>query len=375
MTSIKWFGIVALLFIATLPVFCFGQETRVGGELWNRWTYETGKSAVDSSSVVKKNYFALERGYLDLRTKFSEQTSARFTVDMFSTDMDGFKDGAGLKLKYGFVDFNDITPIPDMTITAGLQKVFFGTIYDWNYTLIGKSPVDEYKLASSADFGLTVNGFLPEGWGEYAAGIYNGEGYKVFGKNLKDNTDFAYLANLRLTPIAGVTVGGSFMNSTVEREKKMSDNSINDKYQDHTLLSGLARLAYGPLDLWAEYLSKDVKYHSDFSSKDYTATGIMIMPIVSLSEFVGTDIQVIARYDRWDNTDNDADKYLRTDVIGGVNYNFMHDASSNPRMQLQLNYTNRSYDEGKSAASYKNGMKDINQVMMQLKYRFSSTIK
>ncbi|MDZ4121632.1 MAG: hypothetical protein U1C33_04385, partial [Candidatus Cloacimonadaceae bacterium] len=233
MTSIKWFGIVVMLIITALPVFCFGQETRVGGELWNRWTYETGKSAADSSNVVKKNYFALERGYFDLRTKFSEQTSARFTVDMFSTDMDGFKDGAGLKLKYGFVDFNDLTPIPDLTITAGLQKVFFGTIYDWNYTLIGKDPVDEYKIANSADFGLTANGFLPEGLGEYAVGIYNGEGYKVFGKNLKDNTDFAYLANLRLTPIAGVTVGGSYMLTTVEREKKLSDNSINSSYQEH----------------------------------------------------------------------------------------------------------------------------------------------
>lgn len=375
MTSGKWILAMIVTLMVAFPVSNTAQETRVGGELWNRWTYETGKSTADSSNVLRKNYFALERGYLDIRTKFSESTSTRFTVDMFSTDMAGFSDGAGLKLKYGFVDFNDITPIPDLTITAGLQKVFFGTIYDWNYTLIGKSPVGEYKISSSADFGLTANGFLPDGWGEYAFGIYNGEGYKVFGRNLKDNTDFAYLANLRLTPIAGITVGGSYMHNTVEREKKLTDNSINDKYQQQNLMAGVARFAFGPLDLWAEFLSKDVKHHANHFSKDYTATGLMIMPIVSLYKLTGTDIQVIGRYDRWDQTDNAADKYLRTDIIGGVNYTFVHDASANPRMQLQLNLTNRTYDEDKSAASYANQMKDINQVMLQLKYRFSATIK
>jgi hypothetical protein len=52
----------------------------------------------------------------------------------------------------------------------------------------------------------------------------------------------------------------------------------------------------------------------------------------------------------------------------------MHDESNVPAMQLQLNYTTKTYDEGKSAATYADGKKDISQIMLQLKWRFASTI-
>lgn len=374
MKSLRFFGLILALIAVLIPTLSFAQEVRLGMELWNRWTYETGKSTVDESTIVKKNYLALDRGYLDLRAKFSEDTAARFTADLFSTD--ALKDGAGLKLKYGFVDFGNLTPIPDMTITAGLQKVYFGTIYDWDYTLIGKAPTDEYKVANSADYGLSVNGFLPNGFGEYAVGMYNGEGYKVFGSNFKDNTSMEFLANLRLTPIPGVTLGGSFMTNSVEREKKFADDTPVLTYEKQNLMDGLARFAFGPVDFWAEYIIKDVEYPNvSDGSKDYKANGLMLMPIVSLRNIIGADVQVIGRYDRWDQTENASSKYLLTAITGGVNYNFMHDDSANPRMQLQLNLTNKTYDEKESDAAYANGMKDSMQVMMQLKYRFSKTIK
>ena len=405
MTSIKWFALALAIIIATLPVFGFAQETRLGGEFWGRYTNETAKIKTNVAgeyvNKTSKNSIALDRGYLDLRTKFSENTNARFTVDIFSTDAshafktytitdqvmpvdsffvadaNGSVDGAGLKLKYAFVDFANLIPVPDMILTAGLQKVFFGTIYDWDYTLIGKDPVDEYKLSQSADYGVTINGFLPSGFGEYAFGVYNGEGYKKFGKNLKDNTDFAYLGNLRLTPIAGVTIGGSYMTTTVETEKKLDGEALITTYEEQALMAGVARLAYGPVDVWAEYLSKDVKLPND-SSKDYTATGIMIMPIVKLKDFIGEDIQLIGRYDKWDETDrpdSSKDKKLLTAITAGVNYNFLHDESFVPKMQLQLNYTTKAHDEDKSHSSYADGMKDTSTLMMQLKWRFSSTIK
>ncbi len=374
MKSLKWFSFAIAAIIISIPALGFAQETRVGGELWNRWTYQSGKSAATGDNITKKNAFALERGYFDLRTKFSEATSARFTVDMFSTD--ALKDGAGLKLKYGFVDFNGIIPVEDMTLTAGLQKVYFGTLYDWDYTLIGKAPADEYKVANSADFGLSVNGYLPAGFGEYAVGLYNGEGYKVFGSNMKDNTSMEFLANVRVVPIAGVTLGASFMTNSVEREKALADDAPVAGYQTQNLIDGMARLAYGPVNVWVEYISKSEEYPNvSDGSKDYTANGIMIMPVVSLHKIIGQDVQVIGRYDRWDETDNASNKHLLNTITGGVNYNFMHDASFNPRMQLQLNLVQKTYDEDESAASYANQMKDSTTVMMQLKYRFSSTIK
>jgi len=372
-TPIYFSLILALLL--SIPVVAGAAETTLGGEFWTRWTMESGISAADSSStLIKKNALALDRGYFDLKTKFSEQTSARFTIDLFSTDT--VSDGAGLKLKYAFVDFGGILPIPDAKITAGLQKVYFGTIYDWDYSIIGKAPTDEYKVANSADYGLTVNGYLPSGMGEYALGVYNGEGYKKFGTNLKDNTRFEYLANLRLTPIPGVTLGGSVMTNSAERETALATDLPVSGYNTQMLMDGVARLAYGPVDLWAEYIIKDVEYPNVADgSKDYKANGLMVMPIIKLYNYLGEDIQIIGRFDRWDETENASAKHLLTAITGGINYNFMHDDSFVPAFQLQLNATQKTYDPDESSSSYAHELKDSLTIMAQLKWRFANILK
>jgi hypothetical protein len=382
------------------PMVIQALPVKVSGEMWGRLTNESSKqknASGDYVDKISKNYMSLERGYFGLETTFSQNTKARFTVDMFSTDAthqyttggtdsafpidslstmkNGSVDGAGLKLKYAYVDFANLIPVPEMNLSVGLQKVYFGTIYDWNYTIIGKAPTDEYKVANSADYGVTLNGFIPNGFGEYAVGLYNGEGYKKVGASLSDNTDFAYLANLRLTPIGGVTVGGSYMTNSVKREKKLSGDALDSSYEEQALMDGVVRINYSILDIWGEYISKDMKF-PNATNKDFTATGLMIMPIVSLSSLIEKDIQLLARFDTWDESENPSStaKYLSNSTTIGANYNFMHDESNVPAMQLQLNYTTKTYDEGKSAAAYADGKKDISQIMLQLKWRFASTI-
>lgn len=288
-------------------------------------------------------------------------------MDLFSTDK--ISDGAGLKLKYAYVDFSKLMPVKDMTFTAGLQKVYFGTLYDWNYSLIGKAPADEYKLASSADYGVNVHGYLPGGWGDYALGIYNGEGYKKYGSNLKDNTQFAYSANVRVIPITGLTLGGSVLMNSVERENLLADDTVNPKYQDQMMLDALTRYVNGPIDIWIEYLSKKVDHASDYSASDYQAWGIMIFPKLSLEKVLGHDVSLLARYDLWDESDReDSGKYLLNAVTAGVQYDFS-------ALSLQLNGTMKTYDEDNSAAAYADAQKDALQIMAQLKWRFSNKIK
>lgn len=430
-------GLIIAIVVFAIPVLSYAQETRLGGEFWGRYTNETAKYKDASGEYVNKmhkNYFALDRGYLDFRTKFSETTSARFTVDIFSTDAsheyEKYKDvytnaqgsvdtlfseptkssvdGAGLKLKYAYVDFANLIPIPDMILSAGLQKVYFGSIYDWTYNLIGKAMSDEYKVADSADYGVTLNGFIPHGLGEYAFGIYNGEGYKKFGSTLKENMDFSYLGNIRITPIAGITIGGSYMQKTLEREESLKEDKVNYKYQEQTSIDGIARLAYGPVDVWAEYIQKDVVYPNKKADEklfvDYKASGFSIFPTISLYQFIGYDVQLLGRYDSWEDRDSKEkweekntlpdnpdhgnvywkkEKYINdyklNAITYGVNYNFLHDESFVPKMQVQLNYTTKKYDAEDPAEGLKNeytdGNKDSSTLMLQLKWRFSSTIK
>jgi len=378
------------------------METKLSGEFWGRWISEIAKRKDSEGNYEDKlvsNYLSLERGYLGLETKFSEQVKGRFTVDIFTTDKtyeyreyslvdstlsystkSGSIDGAGLKIKYAYVDFGGLIPVKDMTLTAGMQKVYFGSIYDWSYTLIGKAPSDEHKVVSSSDLGITLNGYLPSGFGEYQLGIYNGEGYKKVGANLKENTDFAYLGNLRVTPITGFTIGGSYMINTVERDKKLDGEIINSSYEEQKLTDIYTRLAYGPVDLTGEYIIKDVDFPNvkDINkTQAYTATGISIFPCLNLKAYLPYDLQLVGCYDIWDESDRVETDKARNKVTAstiGVNYNFMPDETDNPAMQLQLNYTTKKYDEDNSHSDYADGQKDSSQINLQLKWKFANTL-
>nr|MDK2851571.1 hypothetical protein [Candidatus Cloacimonadota bacterium] len=369
----RLYPIITLCLVLAIPGIAGAIQGSIGGEMWSRWTLQTGTLPADNSTVIKQNSIALERGYVDFRTNFNKNTDARFTVDLFSTDSQ--KDGAGLKLKYGFVDFKNLIPIPDSKLSVGLQKVYFGSIYDWDYTLIGKAPVDEYKLASSADYGISVNGKLPSDKGEYALGLYNGEGYKNYGANLKENTRFEILANLRYKPISYLTLGGSFMTNSVGREKDLTLDLPVLTFQEQILLDFLMRLEKGPVNLTVEYLQKNAEFPNvTDGSSDYSAYGISVIPIVSLKDIISKDIEIVGRYDRWDQTDDNADKHLLNAFTAGLNYNFMHDEKSKPAMQAQLNFTQKSYDPDESGAAYQDDLKDSFTVMAQLKWRFSHKI-
>ena len=390
---------IGLLFI---PIGLSCMETKLSGEFWGRWISEIAKRKDSEGNYEDKlvsNYLSLERGYLGLETKFSEQVKGRFTVDIFTTDKtheyreysladstlsystkSGSIDGAGLKIKYAYVDFGGLIPVKDMTLTAGMQKVYFGSIYDWSYTLIGKAPSDEHKVVSSSDLGITLNGYLPSGFGEYQLGIYNGEGYKKVGANLKENTDFAYLGNLRVTPITGFTIGGSYMINTVERDKKLDGEIINSSYEEQKLTDIYTRLAYGPVDLTGEYIIKDVDFPNvkDINkTQAYTATGISIFPCLNLKAYLPYDLQLVGCYDIWDESDRVETDKARNKVTAstiGVNYNFMPDETDNPSMQLQLNYTTKKYDEDNSHSDYADGKKDSSQINLQLKWKFANTL-
>ena len=385
-----------------IPIGLSSLETKLSGEFWGRWISEIAKRKDSEGNYEDKlvsNYLSLERGYLGLETKFSEQVKGRFTVDIFTTDKtyeyreyslvdstlsystkSGSIDGAGLKIKYAYVDFGGLIPVKDMTLTAGMQKVYFGSIYDWSYTLIGKAPSDEHKVVSSSDLGITLNGYLPSGFGEYQLGIYNGEGYKKVGANLKENTDFAYLGNLRVTPITGFTIGGSYMINTVERDKKLDGEIINSSYEEQKLTDIYTRLAYGPVDLTGEYIIKDVDFPNvkDINkTQAYTATGISIFPCLNLKAYLPYDLQLVGCYDIWDESDRVETDKARNKVTAstiGVNYNFMPDETDNPSMQLQLNYTTKKYDEDNSHSDYADGKKDSSQINLQLKWKFANTL-
>ena len=334
--------ILTLMIIAPLQA-----ETKFKMELWNRWTYQM------SDGEVTKNEMALKRGYFRLEPKFSEDIKGRFNLDFFSDDDNKVTDGAGLKIKYAYLDFNNLLPIKDSKLTIGLMQTYFGTIYEWSYPTIEGDPSDIYKFVSSTDFGFGVSGKIPNEIGSFNLCIYNGEGYKNVGKNI--NTDMNFAANLRITAINNVTLGGSYM--------FRSENDVDaDDREEYNLMVGIGKFAFGNFTLLAEYLQKVESAPNVDNVDDVTTNVISILPVYKIND----KFELLARYDIYDpNTDNDDN--VENTIIAGINYHIMRDVNNAPKLFVQTNYKMTQYDADNE--------EDVQEILVQLRWIFSEILK
>ncbi len=341
MKRILVISILTLMIVVSLPA-----ETKFKMELWNRWTYQM------SDGEVTKNEMALKRGYFRLEPKFSEDIKGRFNLDFFSDDDNKIADGAGLKIKYAYLDFNNLLPIKNSKLTVGLMQTYFGTIYEWSYPTIEGDPSDIYKFVSSTDFGFGVSGKIPNNFGSYNLGIYNGEGYKKVGSNI--NTDLNYAVNIRITPINGVTLGSSYM--------FRSENDVDaDDREEYNLMVGIGKFAFGPISLIAEYLQKVESAPNVDNLDDVTTSVISILPIYKISD----KFELLARYDIYDpNIDVNDD--VENTIIAGLNYHIMRDTKNALKLFVQTNYKITQYEADNE--------EDVQEILVQLRWIFSETI-
>lgn len=339
---------LTLLLIVITVLSAGAMETKFSMELWNRYTAKMEDGTIESSE------FALKRGYFRLEPAFNDNIKGRFNLDFFSDDV---LDGAGIKLKYAYVDFSKIF-IPEAKFTFGLMKNYFGTLYDWDYASIQGDPSDINKICSSTDYGMGIYGYIPAGFGEYAVQVVNGEGYKKTGGDIDINPTI--IANLRVIPIAGITIGGSVYYA---KKGLLNADELNDTtLTDTTTLAyaGVAKLAFGPFYMWGEYVAKSIDNDN--------AMGYMVMPVLQLGKLMPADIDIIARYDFFDkNTDNASIDDSHQKILAGFNYNILRDSKHSPQLWVQANYERTMYEDATKDPT------DL--VMVQLRWKFSHKLK
>ena len=346
-------SILLLMFI--LSIICsLTAKTKLKMELWNRWTYQT------EDGVLKKNEMALKRGYFRLEPTFGNNIKGRFNLDFYSDD--DSPTGAGMKLKYAYLDFNNLFPVKDLKLTAGLMKTYFGTIYSWDYTTIEKDPSDKYKFVSSTDYGVGLSGYFPKGFGTYQSAVYNGEGYKKTGDDL--NKDMNFLVNTRITPIPGITVGGSFMMKTA-KDSEIADSTgtmINNPDREEFMqFAGVGKFAYGPAKLLVQFLNQTKSKPNQNDYDDVTKTVISLMPTFKINN----SFDLVARYDIYDpNTDAENDG--KSLLLLGTNYYIMRDAKNKPKLFIQANYEIETPEDSEKDP--------LNTIMVQLRWIFSHKI-
>ncbi|MDD5259143.1 MAG: hypothetical protein PHD29_04205 [bacterium] len=291
--------------------------------------------------------FSVDRGYVRYTYQFTDTIKGQWTADFFSAKTGDFKDGAGIKLKESYVDLP--VGIPEGKLTFGLQKNYLGLIYDYDYRIIEKEFIDRNGIDASADNGLVVNGFFPMGYGTYAVGIYNGEGYK---KALSPdvNTEVAVVTDARFIVIPGLTVGASY-----KRDLQGTVASTgNNAYNTNNLMVGMIRIAYGQFDMWGEYINQKIDTYSTTSNKftEVKKKGFSLMPSYQLNPAW----TVLARYDSWDPNTDTTDNKVNT-IIAGINY------AITKGVLLQLNYQKDDPENSATAAT--------TQYLAQLAWSFS----
>ncbi len=331
--------------ILSFPVILSAVETTLSMELWPRYTLEMKEDADELS----ESQFALKRGYFRIEPKFNDKIKGRFNLDFFSSEKS--HDGAGIKLKYAYLDFKELFPIPESRVSFGLIKPYFGVVYDWNYTTIQKSLEDKEKVIASTDYGVAMYGYIPGGFGEYALGMYNGEGYKKTGS--KVNINPAGIVNLRTIPIPGLTLGGSVL-----YEKAGIPDTLVTKYTERLLYSAIGHIAFGPIDILGEFL---VKNYDDTMSQ-----GFMVMPILKLWQLTEIDVDIVGRIDQWDK-DKNIDDDMHRRVIGGLNWYILRDEKGKPLVWIQINGERKFYEDKDKPY--------IDELGIQLRWKFVNKIK
>ena len=327
---------------------------------WFRYTNQSSKFKITNPTASRST---IERNYLRASHQWTAKLYSKLSLDFLSSS--SYADGASVRIKEAYVDMG--LPLKDFTFTAGVQKHYFGEIYSWDYTHPDKELADAQGVCASADYGATINGFLPKGLGELQLGAYNGEGYKVTGA--KNSTAPELLANLRLTPIAGLQVGASVFSKAKDfsayKNDKKGRNSDNTKFElgdtanmDRFAFAPMAKVAGGPVSLTGEYIIYDYTRKFSYytlskdsagnvvdstlaeSKKDYAMSGIDLLPMVSL---VNQKVDIFGRFSTWQGKEQSGDSMPVNKAKSlyrygaGFNYHFLRRAGgSKPAVAFQF---------------------------------------
>ncbi len=166
---------------------------KVGGTIFTDYTYTDRPLATDAAGhKIHASAFDVKRAYINVGGNISHRISFRITPDItrlltstkglgsgesVTTSMDGSE---AYRLKYAFGQFNLDDWLPKGTwVRFGVQQTPWVDFLEGAYRYRFHNPVfvDAEKYLSSSDFGISGHFNLPANYGDFHAGVYNGETY------------------------------------------------------------------------------------------------------------------------------------------------------------------------------------------------------
>jgi hypothetical protein len=188
------------------------QSIRVGATIFYDYTYTKEPKSTDADgNVISPNAFNVARAYINIRGTVSHVVSFRITPDVRRETGSGSSLNGSLtfRLKYAYAQFNldDWLPAGSQVRVGVIQTPFIEAQESvYRYRFQGTAFAERDGGLSSADAGLSFSAPFANGYGDFKAGIYNGEGYTKAEAN--DRKSIQLLGRVRPLPDAEGPVRG-----------------------------------------------------------------------------------------------------------------------------------------------------------------------
>ncbi|MEA1980144.1 MAG: hypothetical protein U9N54_04135 [candidate division Zixibacteria bacterium] len=346
----KLFVNLTIILLAIMVCNVSAAETKLNGRLYTNWNLDMTDGAESANS------FNVERAYMTIKSKLSDNISARITTDIRETDVDG-KTRYDIILKYGYFDWKPKFADGKMKVRFGLHATPYTDVMNkyWGRRYMLKTASDLHKFLTSSDLGAGfILGVGPKGkLGTASIHIFNGTSYSSTTEMNSRKDINAYLSlnpltkneNLKRSKLHGQVYIGT-------QNDEIDENEEASAYKKELVSVG-GMLGYQKtLDIGFDFnfVTLGEGYNDSGVELDETkSSALSFFSTLYLSDLVEDEsflrnLNFFGRYDMYDpntDADDDAEKLF---VIGA-------ECTPVKGFKASVNYRTESFDDNSPSES------------------------
>jgi len=314
------------------------QSIAVGAVIFYDYTYTKSPQTTVGGVTFNPNSFNLTRTYINVTGRISSVVSFRVTPDIVRETIAGAAVTGGLvyRVKYGYAQFNFDRWTGGWTANyarLGIQQTPFidGEEGVYRYRFQGTVYAERDGGLSSADAGASYHSNLPNNYGDFHVGIYNGEGYS----RVETNDQKAIMMRGTVRPFAQTNSGlGRGLRFTGYYH---NDHSAKDLDRNRAIFS--TWLEQRRYNAGFDYMNRWDEANATSGQVKSGGYSIFVTPFFQEK---GNGLEALIRYDQF-KVNKDLDP--RQDrLILGVAYWFPH-AGGNATAALLFDYEQVTVDK------------------------------
>jgi hypothetical protein len=300
-------------------------SARVGAVIFTDYTFTSAPKATDAAgNSISANAFNVARAYLNITGNISHVVAYRITPDINSTrftlagnNMDG---SLVFRLKYAYAQFN----LNDWTgkwnqsyVRVGIQQTPFIDSQEsvYRYRFQGTVFTERDGGLSSADAGVTFHANIPNSYGDFHVGVYNGENYNK--PEVNDQKALMFRGTIRPMPNGGA----------LARAIRITGFQVYDhvlKGADRMRTVGSVMVEQRRYNIGFDYITRSDESSPTAAKVKSDGYSFFVTPFFKEK---GNGLEALVRYDSFrPNSDNKDARQNR--LIAGIAYWFPHPGGS-----------------------------------------------